>query len=716
MTFLNPLILFGLIAGAIPILIHLLNKRKLPTIEFSTLSFLKELQKNKIRKIKIKQWLLLLLRTLLILFLVLAFSRPALKGTIGIAGSHSKTTVVIILDNTASMDLHNEKGKFLAQAQSKAIELLNILQEGDDAIFLRLADIPNATIEQPTHDKQTLLKLVQETTISFRQNTIDDAMRLASRLIQQSKNLNKEIYIFTDGQKSSFVNESGNKQREKLFSEQIKIFVLPLSEKKFENAGIENVLIPPSILQANKTVSISVTVKNYGDSPVKNHLISLTIDNKRVAQKSFSLASQQSSVVEMNFTPSHSGFIRGTIELEEDEISIDNARYFSLFIPENITAVIISPDETHSRYIKTGLSLFQQQNSFSLTAVTPAQASNTIIENADVLILSGVKELPQTQQSYTARFLQRGGGILFFPNSDTAYASYNNILPQFVFKGVIEKNISADDFGLTFSTVDYEFPIFRSIFEESKNSKKTPMESPSVKINLHSKLQHQQRAIISLSNGAPFLWEEKIYKGTLLAFSVPAVTSWSDFPLCGIFLPMLHQAILYLSSNQSVTTLVEKARVGNTFEFTENEFRKSKKLISSPITIFDPENRETMLRSFRKENFYGNSSAVFQFSSAVIPGFYSVVSERDTILQIPVNIENNESYPALITSSEIVNSLAASGILNESIVILNNSDSLETNVLQSRFGVELWKYFLLLAAVIAIIELIAARVPKQQHE
>jgi uncharacterized membrane protein len=96
MTFLNPAILFGLLAASIPILIHLLNLRKLKKIEFSTLIFLKELQKNKIRKIKIKQWLLLLLRVLLILFIVLAFARPTLKSiAIGGTASTAKTSAVL---------------------------------------------------------------------------------------------------------------------------------------------------------------------------------------------------------------------------------------------------------------------------------------------------------------------------------------------------------------------------------------------------------------------------------------------------------------------------------------------------------------------------------------------------------------------------------------------------------------------------------------------
>src|SRR4030066_1542341 len=106
MTFLNPAVLFGLLAASIPILIHLFNLRKLKKIEFSTLSFLKELQKNKIRKVKLKQWLLLALRVLIILGIVFAFARPALRGTtIGGTASTAKTTAVFILDDTFSMSV-----------------------------------------------------------------------------------------------------------------------------------------------------------------------------------------------------------------------------------------------------------------------------------------------------------------------------------------------------------------------------------------------------------------------------------------------------------------------------------------------------------------------------------------------------------------------------------------------------------------------------------
>ena len=109
------------------------------------------------RKIAIRQWLLLLLRTFMILFLVLAFSRPALKGSFGTIGSHAKTSVAIIIDNTPSMELHNERGVYLNQALEQASAVIALMQENDDAIIVRLSDLPTVTMHAPSHDRQRLL-------------------------------------------------------------------------------------------------------------------------------------------------------------------------------------------------------------------------------------------------------------------------------------------------------------------------------------------------------------------------------------------------------------------------------------------------------------------------------------------------------------------------------------------------------------------------------
>ena len=139
MTFLNPLALIGLLAAAIPIMLHLLNLRKLRTIEFSTLDFLKELQKTRIRRLKLRQLLLLILRTLLVLLVVLAFSRPTLKGThIRSLGSHAKTSAVFMIDDSYSMTASDDQGVLLRQAKQAANNLVQLFNDGDEVFLLKL--------------------------------------------------------------------------------------------------------------------------------------------------------------------------------------------------------------------------------------------------------------------------------------------------------------------------------------------------------------------------------------------------------------------------------------------------------------------------------------------------------------------------------------------------------------------------------------------------
>nr|MBP6509743.1 BatA domain-containing protein [Candidatus Kapabacteria bacterium] len=100
MNFLNPFALIGLAAASIPVLLHLLNLRRLRTVEFSSLRFLVELQQTRVRKLKLQQILLLILRTLLIVFAIIAIARPTIPGSLPLLSSTSRSSVVILIDNS----------------------------------------------------------------------------------------------------------------------------------------------------------------------------------------------------------------------------------------------------------------------------------------------------------------------------------------------------------------------------------------------------------------------------------------------------------------------------------------------------------------------------------------------------------------------------------------------------------------------------------------
>src|SRR3990172_12522151 len=105
MSFLNPFFLFGTLALAVPVLIHLVRREKSEIIPFSSLMFLLKVPKRSIRQQKIKNLLLMALRLLILAFLVGAFARPYLtKPATPVAGAGGQNRgIVLLLDNSYSI-------------------------------------------------------------------------------------------------------------------------------------------------------------------------------------------------------------------------------------------------------------------------------------------------------------------------------------------------------------------------------------------------------------------------------------------------------------------------------------------------------------------------------------------------------------------------------------------------------------------------------------
>ncbi len=710
MTFLNPFVLFGLAAAAIPILIHLFNIRKLRVIEFSTLTFLKELNRNKIRKIKIRQWLLLALRTLLIVLIILAFSRPALQGTFGSAGSRAASTLVILFDNSASMQLHNGKGSFLLQGQRRAEEIISTMQEQDELYFLRLSDVPQATTEEPIRDARAGLSLIRDTEISTRFRTIDDGMRLASRLFQQSKNFNKELFIITDGQSASLAaDDRKTVEPEKLFPPDIKVFYSSLSDRQAENTSIEHAFVPPTLLQTGKPFTLNVLVKNHGTVTIQNRLVTVTLNGTKVMQKSVSLNAGENKTIDFLLTPYRSGFLSGYAELEDDGFEQDNRYYFTMVIPASMNISLVSPEERYARYIQTALNTARDMNTASpvnITTIAPAQITTTVLSNSDVLIFSGVKELPQSQAEIVRRYLLNGGSILFFPSADSAVAPYHYMSQLGV------NSLSIFRSRLTFDKVDLQFPIFRGMFEKQLQDSKTKVESPEIFSSLNAASDIGLRSIITMSNGKPFLWQRLIGSGTLLGVAVPATEDWSDFPLKGFFVPFLYQSALYLASPVNAGG-EQKYWAGERLEFSSDIMKKKSNSAHSALWLFDPERRNVPMTLYGRTTSEGISKTMFSVEQADFPGIYFGVDKSDTLLALALNTRREESATTLSGPSDVEALANRVGISPASLTPLNSESDLVQTISESRFGIELWKYFLLAAAFVALIEMVIAREPKQ---
>ena len=122
MTFLQPIILFGLPLILVPVVIHLLNRLRHRTIPWGAMRFLVAASRSSVNKAKLKQFLILLFRTMAVLMLVIFLARPLSGGWMGWAFASAPDTVLILLDRSSSMETRLA-GTSLSRRE-QALELL----------------------------------------------------------------------------------------------------------------------------------------------------------------------------------------------------------------------------------------------------------------------------------------------------------------------------------------------------------------------------------------------------------------------------------------------------------------------------------------------------------------------------------------------------------------------------------------------------------------
>ena len=173
-SFLYPALLWALLAVAVPLLIHLFSRQKVKKIEFSSLIFLKSLEKTRLRAIKIKSLILLLIRSLIILFIVLAFARPSSRtGIASKLGAKAKSSILFLIDNSYRMGYETKKGSLLSLSLKKGEELLKIWQSGDELYLVTYNSEPQVFLSYPVFDTSLISKTISEIEVTYKPADLD---------------------------------------------------------------------------------------------------------------------------------------------------------------------------------------------------------------------------------------------------------------------------------------------------------------------------------------------------------------------------------------------------------------------------------------------------------------------------------------------------------------------------------------------------------------
>jgi hypothetical protein len=189
--------------------------------------------------------------------------------------------------------------------------------------------------------------------------------------------------------------------------------------------------------------------------------------------------------------------------------------------------------------------------------------------------------------------------------------------------------------------------------------------------------------------------EEHVGNGHILLFAVAANTEWSDLPIKGLFVPLVHRSLAYCAQE----TAMERSLV------VGEEITLHLRTSSSPkLTIAKPDSLEIFIQPQQLV-----AEKTIRFSNDDIPGVYTVASHNLILDKFAVNIDPDESKTEPSDEKQRDTMFRRIGIMKNSIHTVSQPQEVQRIITESRLGAELWKQFLVAALIIALVEMVVGR-------
>ncbi|PSQ83933.1 MAG: hypothetical protein BRD44_02730 [Bacteroidetes bacterium QS_7_67_15] len=579
MSFLNPWMLMGLAAAAVPIAVHFFNLRRPRRVDFSSLAFVRQVEERTMQRLNIKRWLLLALRVLAVACLALAFARPVLSpeiaGTVG-APASGNAAMSVVVDNSLSMTRRSGgEGPLLEQAKARAAALAGQMQPGDDLRLSATAGRGDGSTGRASYRNagaaQEAVKAVEAHPGA--EPLVRTARRAARRLASADRAgaRARELYLFTDLQKSTLADTLAESTDAEA-NDNLRVGLVPVGgggagEASSGNVAVTDVTVESRIVEVGQPARLTATLRNVGDETLEGYRASVYLGEERsggesaerLAQATADLAPGERRTVSFTVTPRRRGWLAGRVETEGgDGFPADDARHFILHVPRERRVLIVRGQDQPAEYVELALasggadeggSVFQTQT------LGAGQLAGTNLSTYDAVVLVGPQSLASGTRQALARYVDSGGGLLLFPGSGMARADYNALLDRLgggEITGV--SGGSGDGEGTrrpiaSFERVDTDHPLFEGVFDQARSQR---VERPTLyRVADYAARSGAEQALIQLSNGRPFLQEIRHGQGGALFMAAAPNERWSDLPTRGLFVPLLYRSLFYLSASGS---------------------------------------------------------------------------------------------------------------------------------------------------------------------
>ncbi len=677
MTFLHPAALWGLLALSVPIIVHFFNFQRPKQVLFSNVAFVKEIQQTVVRRVRFQQWLLLLFRLLALAGLVLAFAGPLLRTSQTAAGT--SRSVVIIVDNSYSMRAADDRSDYFYQATARARELIKAFGRQDELLLMTSSDLK---LNFPFSNQAALLENMADMKAEQSLTSLEDILKAAPNLFSRASHPQRELFIISDFQTSTFLPDSA---RPDLGTDSlVRIRLIPVATRDQNNVFVSSHHITSRILEKGKPVSMSMQLVNDGKQAANGLNVRIMLGEKVAAISTTDVGPEGKRDLSVTFTPDSGGWHSGYVEIDDPDVDFDNRRYFSFYVPDAEKLLLVKGSPSPALDL-----LFETVSSqFDLTEISDRELSNADLGAYRSVILTGANALRQGVAERLKNFVNEGGSLLFAPGPEADLVSINALLRDLNLGTLGQPQTFTE--GLPTSRAELAHPIFDGMFQANQTNRS--IDPPRVfkiyPLSLAGGGIHQP--ILSLENGLPFLVEGKFGNGTVLVFTTPILGAWTDFQVKSLFAPLMYRSVQVMNQTQQVENNQEIGSFQRVAIRAGNE--EIIRLISADQQDYLP------------EQFTRSGTTFLNFDQTDLPeGNYDLAQGNTTLQKISFNISDEESRLAYATGNEISVWLTDRRVENAE-VLTETQEAISRLIETERDGTPLWKFFLIFALVFLAAE------------
>lgn len=561
--FLNPLFLIGAASASVPVLIHLMHRRRTTTIDWPSLKFLVASHRRTSRRRRIEEVLLLILRSGLLVLISLALARPVLRAG-GFLGEQAEVAIAIVLDNSMSMSAKashasTESTRF-ALAKAAAQEIIRQAPPRS-RLALRLADgtePPMARVLSPNRE------LVEAALRSAQQS--DARGDLSAQLVHAFEDLSSsgaaslELYCLTDLAASAFVNPIRSRAAEK----RINVIFVDCGKLPVHGVAITSVAVRARRPVARVPFTVDIRLKNFAPVELERNVFVEVSEGGRylpLSERLVRLGPTGTVSFGFQLALERAGEHVGRVRISPgDELAADDIRHFRIHLADRVPVLVVERSGGEgggalrgSRAVALALapgaaSPFEPKllSSSELAGMT----ADGLFKMSPVAILVELAEIPEWEAKLWAEFVRAGGTVIAFPSetselapaSETlARASGGVFLPAQVGRRLGDAISRTKPMHIDTERADFRNEDLLSVFRDLEPT----LRAVSVwqAYDLRTDGIPGARTVLSLEGGGAFLAARRSSGGEVYLFAVPVGTAWSDLPARALFLPLIHSIV-----------------------------------------------------------------------------------------------------------------------------------------------------------------------------